>query len=46
MSGGSKLTLDTPALLIDLNVMEANIAHVAKTCRDNAITWRPHIKGH
>ena len=37
--------LDTPALLVDLDIMEANIARTAKTCRDAGINWRPHIKG-
>ncbi len=38
--------LDTPALLIDLDVLEANIAHVAQTCRAHGVAWRPHFKGH
>lgn len=46
MTGADKLTLDTPALLIDLDVLEANIAHVAETCRSNGVNWRPHFKGH
>ena len=37
--------LDTPALLLDLDVMEANIARVAAECRANGIAWRPHFKG-
>ena len=37
--------LDTPALLVDLDIMESNIARTAKTCRDAGIAWRPHIKG-
>ena len=37
--------LDTPALLVDLDVMHANIARVAKTCRTAGVAWRPHIKG-
>ena len=41
-----KSTLDTPALLVDLDVMESNIAHVAQACRENGIAWRPHFKGH
>src|SRR5437867_2166658 len=35
--GQSKAALDTPALLVDLAVMEANIARTAKTCRDNGV---------
>ena len=37
--------LDTPALLVDLDIMESNIARTAKTCRDAGVNWRPHIKG-
>src|SRR5258705_9421474 len=44
--GQSKLPLDTPALLVDLDVMEANIARIAKTCRDSGVGWRPHTKAH
>ena len=31
--GQTKSALDTPALLVDLDVMEANIARIAATCR-------------
>ncbi len=41
-----KTTLDTPALLVDLDILEANIAHVAQSCRDHGVAWRPHFKGH
>src|SRR2546425_1288844 len=44
--GQSKAALDTPALLVDLDVMQANIARIAGTCRDNNVAWRPHIKAH
>ena len=44
--GQSKAALDTPALLVDLDIMEANIARIAKTCRDNGVGWRPHTKAH
>jgi D-serine deaminase-like pyridoxal phosphate-dependent protein len=37
--------LDTPALLVDLDVMETNIAGIAETCRRHGVQWRPHIKG-
>ena len=37
--------LDTPALLVDLDVVEANIARIAGECRKNGVSWRPHIKG-
>ncbi len=41
-----KVDIDTPALLIDLDVLEANIAHVAQSCRAHGVNWRPHFKGH
>ena len=37
--------VDTPALLVDLDQMQANIARVAETCRELGISWRPHVKG-
>ena len=37
--------LDTPALLVDLDVLDANIARIAGTCRKHDINWRPHTKG-
>jgi D-serine deaminase-like pyridoxal phosphate-dependent protein len=44
--GAPKATVDTPALLVDLDVMEANMARVLATCRKNGVAWRPHCKGH
>ncbi|MBI3707028.1 MAG: DSD1 family PLP-dependent enzyme [Proteobacteria bacterium] len=44
--GHSKTALDTPALLVDLDVMEANIARIAATCRAHGVAWRPHSKAH
>jgi D-serine deaminase-like pyridoxal phosphate-dependent protein len=44
--GKSKFALDTPALLVDLDIMEANIERIAATCRDNGVGWRPHSKAH
>ena len=43
--GHGKAALDTPALLVDLDVMEANIAAIAAGCREHGVQWRPHIKG-
>jgi len=37
--------LDTPALIVDLDVIETNIARIAKLCRDNSVNGRPHVKG-
>jgi D-serine deaminase-like pyridoxal phosphate-dependent protein len=40
-----KHDLDTPALLVDLNVMERNIERMARTFREAGVGWRPHTKG-
>jgi D-serine deaminase-like pyridoxal phosphate-dependent protein len=44
--GSTKDDLDTPALCLDLDRMEANIRSVAETCRRHNVGWRPHSKGH
>lgn len=44
--GRPKAVLDTPALVVDLDVMEANIARIVATCRANGVAWRPHTKAH
>ncbi len=46
MIGQPKASLDTPALLVELDIMEANIARIAATCREYGVGWRPHIKCH
>ena len=38
--------LDTPALLVDLDAMERNIATVAGELRRTGVNWRPHAKAH
>ena len=38
--------LDTPALLVDLDVMEANMARIVAACRTHGVGWRPHSKAH
>lgn len=38
--------LDTPALCIDLDAFEANVADMAAFCRERHIDWRPHSKAH
>ncbi len=43
--GWPATALDTPALLVDLDVLEENIAHIASVCRRSGVRWRPHIKG-
>jgi D-serine deaminase-like pyridoxal phosphate-dependent protein len=44
MIGCHKLDLDTPALVLDLDVMERNVARMARTFRDAGVGWRPHTK--
>ena len=44
--GCTKTDLDTPALCLDLDMMEANIRAMAETCRRHGVAWRPHSKGH
>jgi D-serine deaminase-like pyridoxal phosphate-dependent protein len=38
--------LDTPALLVDIDAMDRNIAHIAETLHRHGVQWRPHAKGH
>ena len=38
--------LDTPALLIDLDVLEHNIAEMAEVAREAGVKLRPHTKTH
>ncbi|HEY5316236.1 MAG TPA: DSD1 family PLP-dependent enzyme [Pirellulales bacterium] len=44
--GSTKDDLDTPALCLDLDAMEANIRSMAETCSRAGVAWRPHAKGH
>ena len=38
--------LDTPALVLDLDALSANIAKMASFARDNNVSLRPHAKTH
>src|SRR3954452_6810649 len=38
--------LDTPALLIDLDIMERNLRRVQDYARSHALRLRPHTKTH
>lgn len=38
--------IDTPALLVDVDVMEANMARIIARCRQAGVGWRPHCKSH
>jgi len=40
------LDLDTPALYIDLDVLERNIARMQEQCRAWGVALRPHVKTH
>jgi D-serine deaminase-like pyridoxal phosphate-dependent protein len=44
--GIPKGEIDTPALLIDLDALEANIVTMADFCRQAGVAVRPHIKTH
>ena len=37
--------LDTPRLLVDLDVLDRNIARMAGTMAKHGVGWRPHTKG-
>ena len=44
--GQPKEALDTPALLVDLDVLDRNIERMANTIiREAGVQWRPHTKG-
>lgn len=38
--------LETPAGLVDISRMQANLERVASYCRDHGLAWRPHVKTH
>lgn len=40
------LDLDTPALYVDLDVLERNIARMQQQCRAWGVALRPHVKTH
>jgi D-serine deaminase-like pyridoxal phosphate-dependent protein len=42
---GGLPALDTPALWVDLDRLEENIAHLAAVFRRVGVGWRPHVKG-
>jgi D-serine deaminase-like pyridoxal phosphate-dependent protein len=44
--GVHKHALETPALLVDLDIFEANMAQLAGYCRQHNTSWRPHSKAH
>src|SRR5437879_5101906 len=44
-AGQKKAAVDTPALLVDLNVLNPNIVRMADCFRRHGVNWRPHTKG-
>jgi D-serine deaminase-like pyridoxal phosphate-dependent protein len=44
--GTHKDELDTPALCIDLDAFDANVADCVALCRKHGVAWRPHAKCH
>lgn len=43
---GSRAGLATPALVLDLDAFERNVATMAEHCRRNGLSLRPHAKTH
>jgi len=46
MLGSSTETLSTPAVVVDLDVLERNISRMAVRARDAGVRLRPHAKTH
>lgn len=44
--GQSATQIDTPALVIDLDAMERNMARMASFVQQHQLLWRPHAKLH
>ncbi len=44
--GQSKWDVDTPAILLDLDIVERNIAAMADVFRNSPVKLRPHAKTH
>lgn len=38
--------LETPAALVDLERVRANVRRTAAYCREHGLAWRPHVKTH
>lgn len=38
--------LDTPSLIVDLDIMERNVARIVDACAAGGVGWRPHCKSH
>jgi D-serine deaminase-like pyridoxal phosphate-dependent protein len=46
LTGASIDSIDTPALVVDLDAMERNLARMADFARSHGMRWRPHAKMH
>ena len=46
ISGVTKADLPTPALMLDLDAFEANVAHMAAHAKSAGLNLRPHAKTH
>src|SRR5215212_11211252 len=38
--------LDTPAVIVDLDIMDRNLSRMAAYCREHELLLRPHTKTH
>ena len=38
--------LDTPSIVVDLNILESNLRRMAEYCRAHKLNLRPHTKTH
>ena len=43
---GSRSCIQTPALILDLDIMERNLAAMAQRCESDGLALRPHCKTH
>jgi D-serine deaminase-like pyridoxal phosphate-dependent protein len=39
-----KADLDTPALLVDVDLLDQNIKRISTACRQHGVASRPHVK--
>lgn len=42
--GQSIHDMDTPALWVDLDVLESNVSKMVSLCEEHQVFWRPHVK--
>ena len=42
----TKDVLPTPCMVVDLDMFQANVQHMAETAKSNGINVRPHVKVH